>query len=394
MAGRSRLPRRQPLAVGIVVTTLIATSCFGRSSPTSGTGAAGSPSSSASPSASPSRPPTNPDIYYLVLDDYGGRRAMQDQLGFDNGPFVQALARRGFVVPEHPTTNYPRTSLSLATSFNLDYLQALLKPVPPIQSTAAPLYSLIRHAEAPRFLKARGYRFVHLGSWWPGTRTSPQADVEIAMHGSVPDVAAQVGVHVPEPPPGAPLGTFLFDRREYVRVAFEFHELAMIRHLKQPTFVFGHILLPHRPFVFDAAGRFIPPGRKDPRPMPERYADQVRAVNRKVLKLVDHLLARPAGRRPVIVVQSDEGFYDALANNGVPGDRTLQQHFGILAAYYFPGVTLRPAPTVTPVNTFRMVFDAYFDAGMPLLPDRNYVYPNVHHLYTFIDVTDRVRALS
>jgi len=40
------------------------------------------------------------------------------------------------------------------------------------------------------------------------------------------------------------------------------------------------------------------------------------------------------------------------------------------------------------------VFDDYFHAGLPLLRDRNYVFPNLRLRYTFTDVTDRVRALS
>jgi hypothetical protein len=43
------------------------------------------------------------------------------------------------------------------------------------------------------------------------------------------------------------------------------------------------------------------------------------------------------------------------------------------------------------VNSFRVIFDDYFDAGMPLLPDRNYIFRDLQHLQDFTDVTKIVR---
>jgi len=54
-----------------------------------------------------------PDIYYIVLDEYAGPTTLQDQFGFDDGPFLRALSLRGFDVEPDAHTNYPRT-LALA----------------------------------------------------------------------------------------------------------------------------------------------------------------------------------------------------------------------------------------------------------------------------------------
>jgi hypothetical protein len=35
------------------------------------------------------------------------------------------------------------------------------------------------------------------------------------------------------------------------------------------------------------------------------------------------------------------------------------------------------------VNSFRIVFNAYFGAQLPLLPDRTYLSPDQGHLYEF-----------
>ena len=167
--------------------------------------------------------------------------------------------------------------------------------------------------------------------------------------------------------------------------------------------MFGHILMPHWPYIVDADGRFddhrIRPGaRWDPvtrqSQIAEAYLEQLEFTNRKTLALIDALLDRPVASRPVIVLQSDEGFYTWLQSGSRATDRDLEQHFNILNAYYLPRVR-RPGlyPTITPVNTFRLIFRAYLGARMSLLPDRNYVQKDKRDLYVFLDVTARVRRM-
>jgi hypothetical protein len=37
-----------------------------------------------------------------------------------------------------------------------------------------------------------------------------------------------------------------------------------------------------------------------------------------------------------------------------------------------------------------VLFDSYFGLNLPLLPDRNFIWPNQTDIYDFIDVTDKV----
>jgi hypothetical protein len=63
-----------------------------------------------------------------------------------------------------------------------------------------------------------------------------------------------------------------------------------------------------------------------------------------------------------------------------------------LNAYYFPGVQNDVLYNrLTPVNTFRIVFNLYFGAGYDLLPDKSYAFVDDKHLYNFFDVTEKVR---
>ena len=47
--------------------------------------------------------------------------------------------------------------------------------------------------------------------------------------------------------------------------------------------------------------------------------------------------------------------------------------WGILNAYYLPGIGQGDLyPTISPVNSFRVVFNQYFGGKFPLLPDLSF----------------------
>jgi len=54
----------------------------------------------------------------------------------------------------------------------------------------------------------------------------------------------------------------------------------------------------------------------------------------------------------------------------------------ILNAYYLPGQQDRLYPTISPVNSFRVIFDAYFGGKYDMLEDVSYFSP-VPNLYDF-----------
>ena len=63
----------------------------------------------------------------------------------------------------------------------------------------------------------------------------------------------------------------------------------------------------------------------------------------------------------------------------------------IFNAYHLPGFdTSQLYQSVTPVNSFRLILNHYFDTKFPLLPDKNYYIPHLNNPYDFYEVTDIV----
>jgi hypothetical protein len=45
---------------------------------------------------------------------------------------------------------------------------------------------------------------------------------------------------------------------------------------------------------------------------------------------------------------------------------------------------------LSPVNTFRIIFNARFGTDLPLLPDRSFTHPNLYRFYEPVEITDRL----
>lgn len=131
-------------------------------------------------------------------------------------------------------------------------------------------------------------------------------------------------------------------------------------------------------------------------PAKELYTNQLRWTNQRILDLVDRALDVPEGEEPVIILQADEGPYPPRFGRAPEAFDWLEdatpdeilQKYGILNAMHLPGVDAEAAGVhdrMSPVNTFRVVFNEYFGSELPLLPDRVYLTPNYERMYDFTE---------
>jgi hypothetical protein len=91
---------------------------------------------------------------------------------------------------------------------------------------------------------------------------------------------------------------------------------------------------------------------------------------------------KKSSRPPIIIIQSDEGprEKDITAKNireirdrVEKGRIRRMMRFNILNAYHLPGIDSGILyPHISPVNTFRVIFNQYFGTDFELLEDRYY----------------------
>lgn len=335
-----------------------------------------------------------PDIYYIILDRYASNSMLAEVYDFDNSEFFGYLSDAGFYVASESSANYVRTLQSLASSLNMEYIDYMDEE----SSDQTALDAKLEDYTVQRSLKSAGYTFVHVGSWWDPTRENSFADVNINYKAEISEFSESLLSSVMPYSVFSELGV-VGDRyiNQWERTVYEFDQLAQIPSMEEPTFVFAHMLVPHVPYVFDSDGSFLPPEEAKERSDRDNYINQVMATNTMVRELVDQLLSRSEAA-PVIILQADEGPYPERYTADVRGfdwqqatDMEIRQKMGILNAYYLPGVDSSVLyPSISPVNSFRLVFDLYFGTNLGLLPDVSYIHVDYYHPYVFLDVTDKL----
>ena len=352
------------------------------------------------------RPPDGedlPDVYYLVFDRYGGPTALADVYDIDNEPFFAALEERGFHVARHAHSNYVKTPLSLVSSLNMEPLDAdALKADAETGEDREPIHrALGGHLAVPTALKALGYTYAHVSNWWPPSITNVDADRTFHYEGQdeFSTVLAQTTLlrafTEPEAAPTDPWDWRIL--RAHTLYALE--HLDAIPQLPGPKYVFAHLLVPHDPYVFDRDGSFMDREQVAAQGQPESYRRQLSYVNDRIIQLVDRIIAG-SGDDAVIMLQADEGPFPQRyrANEWAfqwrdATDAELEEKFGILFAMRVPDADVEAAgfhDTITPVNAFRVIFNARFGTDLPMRPDRIWAHEDLTHFYDFFEVTDRL----
>jgi len=343
-------------------------------------------------------PQQPPDIYYIILDRYARADVLRERYGCDNTEFLDHLREKGFYVASQSCSNYPKTAHSLASSLNMEHLLDLTAELGEDCGDWGPLYERLRDYKAWRFLTRRGYTFVHLGSWWSPTARNKFAHRNINLY-LLPEFAGVIYSTTMLQPILA--ATSLYDERrmQWERVQYKLAELARLPRSRGPIFAFAHMLLPHPPYVFGRDGTYVTRAQEREQTRAASYTNQLSYTNRCLQRLVDTLIDT-ARVPPVIILQADEGpFPERYRRNEDSFDWTaatpeeLREKMAIFSAYYLPGLPPEKLnPSITPVNSFRLVFSHYFQADLQLLPDHCYVFQDHKHLYKFTNVTATLRA--
>ncbi len=340
---------------------------------------------------------SHPDVYYIILDGYSRADVLQDQFGYDNSAFIQELEDLGFYVAACSQSNYAQTQLSLASSLNMNYLEALGDGFVAGSHDMAPTWPLIKHSAVRQAFEALGYTSVafETGYYWmhwddadvyysqERSAVNP-GEARLAVNGFevmlIRSSAALLLTDASSFLPQSLTPDLDYPNHEHrERVLYTFEKLRSLPlAVESPKFVYAHIVAPHFPIVFGPQGELVSWSKDmDDAAFAQAHTDEIRYINQRVINMLEEIITVSA-TPPVIIIQADHG-----NDRAVPEDRT-----SILNAYYLPGDGADQLyPSITPVNTFRIVLGAYFGAGLELLPDRSY-YSSYEDPYTFMQIVN------
>jgi hypothetical protein len=313
---------------------------------------------------------SRPDVYYIVLDGYAAEDILKRDYEVAEPSFYQYLRRAGFYIADSSRANYPFTSLSLACSLNMNYLDSIDKKIN---------YPLIEKNLVSHVFKQAGYRYVNIGSGYAVTENQAYADKTIPTPGlnefenrlleltilRLDDVLGFTG---------------------FKRLKGQLQNVSQMVAEPGPKYCFVHVVAPHPPFVVDSAGNqkfrsSLSDMAWEPR---SDYLGQLQYVSRKIAAFIDSIKSRP-GVPPVILVQSDHGPW---INEGVPRS-VYEARSHILNAFYVPdSIRQQLYPTITPANSFRLLFRNLLHLNLSPLPDRPFQFETFQSDPTFKKYAD------
>ena len=372
----------------------------------------GSISSSQECSGHPAIETAKPDIYYIILDGYGRCDVLESFYGIKNNSFTAFLKSRGFYIAQHSTANYPQTLLSLASSLNMEYIN-YLNEKGGYRCDYRPVFSLIQNNTVMSFLRNRGYKIVSFSTVYDPLVLN-KADISYGNIHSLWLNQFESLFYQTTILPAIPYFRLLYSDYDFhrKRVLFPFEQLKHIPGIKGPTFTFAHILAPHPPFIFNEDGSFSEKSKQKPlcisdgksyldywevdsREYRDRYRKQLLYLNSAAEDTINAILEN-SQTPPVIIVQGDHG-PGSMYCSGDMKNTCLEERFGILNAFLAPadynhsnGPNCTYYDNVTPVNTFRILLNKYFETNYTIVRDRSF-FPDSDNLYEFTDVTDNLR---
>ena len=361
----------------------------------------------------------SPDIYYIIFDMHGRADVHKSLYGYDESWFIDALEKRGFYIADKSTSNYSSTLPSVSSSLNMEYINYLEDSYAPDAKTREPYKLLLDENKLFQIFREKGYRIGTFDTNFNYTKF-PDEDVylkpssyELQRYQNFLALNSFEGllVHSTFLRTLDDLSILSLDsvQEKTIETPYHIHRLTLLNifnhlpdlaHENERYFVFAHVVSPHPPYIFGPDGEEIKhedvfslgaPGRQDGgSKVIKQYTDQLNYIDTLILRAVDQILAS-SKIPPIIILQGDHGPYSYFGENDVMITNMQEQH-GILNAYYFPNHQYDLLyPSITPVNSFRVVFNTFFGEKYDLLPDKNY-YHSHDQQYNFIDVTDRVKT--
>ena len=348
-----------------------------------------------------------PDIYYIILDSYPRQDVLQSIYGFDNSQFLDHLAGTDFFIASDSRTNYMQTALSLSSSLNMDYLQTLIGKEQRGSNNPVILRRMVQDNKAALLAKRMGYQFAFLRSNYSITLSNPHADARLSR---LDYPLGTFGRLVLQPVLGNEFSYF-FTRTTLLRNAVDqgfvyfaadlfsskIEQLKRISEVEGPTFTFAHFAPPHPPYVFDREGNVLGVGfALQPNYDRQSYVDQLIWVNKSISGAVDYILENNK-TGSVIVIQGDHGTEitdtrKVVAYGGDPDDTLIHERSSILNVYHLPEMC-KPGnlyKSISPVNTFRVIFDSCWGTEFGLLEDESY-WSTYDRTFDFTPIEDVVR---
>lgn len=330
-----------------------------------------------------------PNVYYFLVDEYGGSENLQRYYDFDNHEFLSFLNDKEFNISGTTKNTESIWTVSIMPNLlNMDYM---------VDDKSENKRAYMDHSNMVEMFRHNGYQvnlinhLDFLGSSGCRVLSPQQFPDSISKYIFRNSVLAQI------PYLRAHMDRFLGIENEWeqghqLKHLFSLMESCTDYVEKQPTMTISYVQCPHYPFIFDAQGNITPraPDFADK----SIYLDQLTYLNTVLETSVSNILEKDPNS--LIFIQSDHGARypgQMLIYNGGPDyDPVLETPYmqNALNCVYLGGKRL-DIEGLSGINTLRTIMNQEFGTDFPMLTQ-----PEGYTCYgkSWADTPDWLRDLS
>ena len=318
-----------------------------------------------------------PNVYHIILDEYTDNEILMKKFNYDNEKFLKFLNKNGFYMPNKSFSTWESTVDELTSILNMEYQQiktgAAIEPHPskdPRKALFGYTYELVNDNKVMSIFSDQNYSIIEINSMvrW---KNFSYVDTKLC-YGGLLNIYSEFMDQVLAK---SIIRYFLEihqndTRRDIIKCAFnELNEIAS--QSSGPKYVFSHIMAPHPPFLIGPNGENVIPNNRKISGLqswedPEGYVNQLIYVTNQVSVVIKNIVKNDPNA--IIILQGDTGTFTGIDDISKRSVKDIYQAHSILYAVRIPDVD--NLESVIPVNTYRIIFNNYFNTNYEYLEQR------------------------
>ena len=307
-----------------------------------------------------------PNVYHIILDEYTDNEILTKKFGYNNEKFLEFLNNNGFYMHDKLFSTFGSTVKELNVILNMEYPKKL--------RWMSEDYESLNNNKVMSIFSNQDYSIIETNSMM---RWKNFSDVDTKLCYDTNFINSEFLDQVL----GKSIIRYFLEkyqqdtRRDTVRCTFNVLNEITLK-TDGPKYVFSHVYVPHPPFLFGPNGENVIPDRREISGLqswenPQGYVNQLIYATNEITVVIKNIVKNDPNA--IIIVQGDTGTLTGTDISKKTMKEIYQAH-SILYAVRIPDV--EDSDYMIPVNTYRIIFNNYFNMNYDYLEYHSYLVDN------------------
>ena len=307
-----------------------------------------------------------PNVYHIILDEYTDNEILTKKFGYNNEKFLEFLNNNGFYMHDKLFSTFGGTVKELNVILNMEYPKKI--------RWMSEDYESLNNNKVMSIFSNQNYSIIETNSMM---RWKNFSDVDTKLCYDTNFINSEFLDQVL----GKSIIRYFLEkyqqdtRRDTVRCTFDVLNEITLK-TDGPKYVFSHVYVPHPPFLFGPNGENVIPDRREISGLqswenPQGYVNQLIYATNEITVVIKNIVKNDPNA--IIIVQGDTGTLTG-ADISKKTMKEIYQAHSILYAVRIPDV--EDSDYMIPVNTYRIIFNNYFNMNYDYLEYHSYLVDN------------------